>query len=522
MHEHDVSTLRDYLRVLRRRKWVVILIALLVPGLTVFLSLQQSARYESSAEVLLDQQDLSSSLTGIENPNVTQDPARFIQTQVDLARVPTVADRVRRATGARLNLLANSSVSGRNDSNILDFTVTTSSPRASKLLATEYARQFTKYKSELDATPFLRARDVVRQRLNELFAAGDTRSSLYRQLQQKDQQLAQAIALRTSNAYLVRPASEATKVRPRPRRSGIVGLGLGLAFGIALAFLWELVDTRVRSATELAHRLGLPLLARIPEPPRRIRRKNRLVMISDAQGVHAEIFRMLRTNLEFANLERDARTIMFTSSVGEEGKSTTLANLGIALARSGKRVVLVDLDLRRPMLHRFFNSQRLPGLTDVALGHAELKDAVGLVLSGQSGDATDRSNGRGVVEGTLEVLQAGALPPDPGEFVGTRSVSEILARLRASADYVLIDAPPLLNIGDAMVLSAKVDAIVIVARLSVVRRPMLEEVHRIIEAAPAPILGVVVTGTEAEEGAYAGYGYYHYQTSSERQRERVS
>lgn len=522
MQENDVSTLRDYLRVLRRRMWVVILIALLVPGLAVALSLQQSARYKSSAEVLLDQQDLSTSLTGIGNPNATQDPARFIQTQVDLARVPTVADRVLKATGAKLDFLANSSVTGRNNSNILDFTVTTSSPRASTVLATEYARQFTKYKSELDATPFVRARDVVRQRLNELTAAGDTRSSFYRQLQQKDQQLAQAVALRTSNAYVVRPAGQATKVRPRPRRSGIVGLGLGLAFGIALAFLWELLDTRVRSATELAHRLRLPLLARIPEPPRRIRKKNGLVMVSDAQGVHAEIFRMLRTNLEFANLERDAGTIMFTSSVGEEGKSTTVANLGIALARSGKRVVLVDLDLRRPMLGRFFESHGRPGLTDVALGYAELEDAIGLVLRSQNGNAPNRSNGRSGVEGTLEVLQAGPLPPDPGEFVSTRAVSEILAGLRNRADYVLIDAPPLLNIGDAMALSAKVDAIVLVARLSVVRRPMLDEVHRLIEAAPAPILGVVVTGTEVEEDSYGGYGYYNYQTSTERQSERVS
>src|SRR4029453_15931011 len=105
----------------------------------------------SSAEVLLNQQDLSSSLTGIENPNITQDPARFIQTQSHPARVPTVPDRGLKATGIHFDFLANSSVSGRNDSNILDFTVTTASPKLSSLLATEYARQFTQYKSEIDA-----------------------------------------------------------------------------------------------------------------------------------------------------------------------------------------------------------------------------------------------------------------------------------------------------------------------------------------------------------------------------------
>jgi Mrp family chromosome partitioning ATPase len=143
-------------------------------------------------------------------------------------------------------------------------------------------------------------------------------------------------------------------------------------------------------------------------------------------------------------------------------------------------------------------------------------------MRGEDGNPAARSNGRGGVEGTLEILQAGELPPDPGEFVSTRSVSEIIGRLRDRADYVLIDAPPLLNIGDAMALSAKVDAIVIVARLSVVRRPMLDEVHRLIQAAPAPVLGVIVTGTDVEEESYGGYGYYNYRTSTKRQGERVS
>lgn len=517
----DISTLSDYFRVLRRRSWLVAATTLLTPALAVALSLQQSSLYESTAAVLLNQQDLSSTLTGIENTNVTQDPGRFIQTQVDLARVPTVADRVVKAAGVRFDLLANSSVADRSNSNILEFAVTSPEPRLSSRLATEYARQFTTYKGELDTVPFVRARQEVGRRLDALRAAGDQRSSLYRELEQKDQQLAQAVALRTSNAYLVRSASDAIKVRPRPVRSGIIGLGLGLALGIALAFLWEVLDTRVRSASEIHHRLGLPLLARVPEPPRQLRKKDGLVMLSDAQGVRAEVFRMLRTNLEFANLERLARTIMFTSSVGEEGKSTTVANLAVALARSGKRVVLVDLDLRRPMLARFFGLDG-PGLTDVALGHARLDEAVSRIAITTNGHPENGRNGSGHVGGVLEVLASGPLPPDPGEFVGTRVVGEILEELGERADYVLIDAPPLLNVGDAMALSSRVDAILVVARLKTVRRPMLSELHRLLEATPAAVLGVIVTGAELEEEHYAGYGYYQYETPDQRKRQRVS
>ena len=132
--------------------------------------------------------------------------------------------------------------------------------------------------------------------------------------------------------------------------------------GIGLAFLREALDTRVRSADEVGEKLGLPLLARVPEPPRKLRNSNRLVMQADPHGAQAEAFRTLRTNIEFVNLDVHARTIMITSAIQSEGKSTTAANLAIAFARMGKRVALVDLDLRRPFLDKFFDFGDRPGL----------------------------------------------------------------------------------------------------------------------------------------------------------------
>jgi non-specific protein-tyrosine kinase len=165
------------------------------------------------------------------------------------------------------------------------------------------------------------------------------------------------------------------------------------------------------------------------------------------------------------------------------------------------------------------------------LGHVELYSATAPVAianssSGQTGTGngkqagTENGNGRGLLGGVLEVVPSGPLPPDPGEFVGLSALSEVLDRLRARADFVLIDSPPLLQVGDALTLSTRVDAIVLVARLDLIRRPMLTELHRALEKSPAAKLGFVLAGAELEEGyGYASYGEY-YTSSGPALRER--
>src|SRR5262249_8910325 len=157
-------------------------------------------------------------------------------------------------------------------------------------------------------------------------------------------------------------------VQPRPVRNGIIGFALGALLGIAFAFLREALDTRVRSASEVAARLGVPLLGRVPAPPRAIRTSDKLVIVEEPAGSRSEPFRVLRTNLQFVDIDRGSRVIMVTSALSGEGKSTTAANLAVALAQAGKHVVLVDLDLRRPFIDRFFSLTGQPGLTSVALG----------------------------------------------------------------------------------------------------------------------------------------------------------
>jgi Mrp family chromosome partitioning ATPase len=331
-------------------------------------------------------------------------------------------------------------------------------------------------------------------------------------------------ALQTANASLLRTAAGAYQIQPSPTRNAFLGIVLGLMFGLGLAFLREALDTRVLSAGEVSDRLGLPLLARIPVPPRKLRSHNRLAMLADPLGSYAEAFRMLRTNVEFMNLERGARSIMITSALEREGKSTTIANLAIAMARAGRNVALVDLDLRRPSLRRFFDlSTGEAGVTSVVLGNTSLGHALVEVMSdphkvhlNPSVNSSSNGDDGASRNGVLRVLPAGQLPPDPSTFITSSALSRILDELTERFDLVLIDTPPLLSVGDTLALAPKVDAMIVVARLRAVKRPTLAELRRALQTCPTVTLGCVVTGAEFEQDY--GYGGYQYRTYEYTQR----
>ena len=520
-----VSTLRDYLQVARRRKWIILQAAVIVPLAALAFSLHQQSQFRGSSQVLLSQQDLSSQLTGASTS--TNDPAdRQAQTQASLARVPDVAQGAIARVHAAISptaFLASSSVTAGTNSDILTFAVTNHDPALAARLATAYAHAYVAYRLEQDTAPINTALKEVLSQIATL----PTHGALYTSLEDKATQLRTLAALKSANASVVQQAQTAVQTAPRTKRNVILGVLLGLFLGVGLAFLRESLDTRVRSADEIGEHLHIPLLARLPEPDKKLRAEDGLAMLADPSGVQSEAFRMLRTNVEFASLGKEAHVIMVTSATEQEGKSTTIANLAVAMARAGQHVVLIDLDLRRPYIDRFFGLGGRPGLTQVALGVAQLGEAIVRVPIGSSDSvAATNDNGNGASStrrlgrGALDVLPSGPIPPDPGEFVGTDRLTEILEHIRGHADVVLIDAPPLLHVGDALVLSAKVDAVLVVTRMDMMRRPILGELERLLETMPAHKLGFVVTGAEAEEGYGYGYGgYYYHRAYGPRQKE---
>jgi capsular exopolysaccharide synthesis family protein len=500
-----VPSLVDYLDVLRRRKFVFLAVAFLIPLTAVVFSLRQSPVYQASSEVLLSGESVASVVSGQSPPYV--DPDRVAQTQAELARVPDVVSGVLAAVpNANLTpsaFLQSSSVSPSLGSDFLTFSVKNSDPLMAKRLATAYANAYSDYRHRLETGDIETALAGVRKQLARLEAAGETDTSTYQALLAREQELAALAAVQPRTAQVVQPADEARQVAPRTARNGLFAACVGIILALIAVFLIDALDTRVRSTETIRQVLGLRLLGRLPAP-----RQEGLVMLADPTGSEAEAVRALRASFDFANAEDGSRTIMFTSAADREGKTTTVANLAVALARAGKRVILIDADFRRPSLHRVFDLDERPGLTDVELGEAKLAAAL------QSMDVTDPTSPHG--SGALQVLPAGSPLDDPDELGAERAVGRIIEKVQNQVDFVLVDAAPLL-VGDAIALSAYVDAVVVVVRLKALRRSTLEDLNGILDASPAVKLGFILTGAEKSEG----YGRYSSNAAAQLRSARV-
>jgi polysaccharide biosynthesis transport protein len=508
--QSEPQTLSGYLRVVRRRKWAVIQMLLLGPLVALVISLHQTPEYQASAGVLLSLQRTANVTQSA--PVTPEDPARVVQNQAQVARARPVAERVVRATGNAFPnaaaLLQSSRVTTGDGVDLLTFTVTHRSPSAAVRLANEYGRQFLIYLQNFETSSVTRALGQVNHRIAAMKKRGE-RGSLYTALRAKQQELQTLEALETPTASLVRSASGAENVKPRVIRNVVLGIGLGLLIGLGTAFLWETLDSRIRSEDEVRELLGLPLLGRAREAPRRL--GTSLSMLHAPESPHAESFRTLRIALETVSRRIGAKSIMVTSAVDGEGRSSTIANLAVAQARAGRRVVLVDFDLRYPSLDRLFGLEGRPGLTDVVLGHTSLADALAEITIARSDDALfARGNGSTRASasfgGSLHVLTAGPVSPDLRELLVAPVVAELLEELHERADTVLVDAPPIIPVGDAQALATHVDALLVVVKLAFVRRRLLNELRRTLEIGAAPPLGFVLIESAGEEqAAYEGF-----------------
>jgi succinoglycan biosynthesis transport protein ExoP len=522
------TTVADYLGILRRRKWIVLVPPIAAALAAYALSTGQSPLYRAAAQVLVNRASVVTSITGVDPSG--GDANRFLATQASIARSPELAQRVAAASNiagmTAGRVLAESAVTPSTDSDLVEIAVQDRDPNVAARLANIYATQFTQFSKERATQYIDDALNSLEVRIKSLAAHGQAGSALYASLIQQQGQLATVGKLLAGSASLLQPAEGAAKIRPRPRRNAILGFLFGGVVGLALAFLAEALDRRVRNEHEIDDALGIPLLARIPQPPRSLQKTNDLVMLREPVGAQAETFRKLRTSIEFVNPDGAARKIMVTSAMEQEGKSTTIANLGVALARGNRRVVLVDLDLRRPYLSRLFHVGGRPGITDVALNRVQLAQAlrpIGLAtgLEGPSPNGNHAtSNGR-AADGVLHLLPAGTIPPSAGETLRDERLLAVLDELASTFDIVLIDAPPLLAFGDTMTLSSHVDAIFGITRLGRVQRPILHEFARQLHTCQARLLGYVLTGVEHSESyRYMYEAYQYYAKGAPRAKER--
>ncbi|WP_306971771.1 polysaccharide biosynthesis tyrosine autokinase [Arthrobacter oryzae] len=278
---------------------------------------------------------------------------------------------------------------------------------------------------------------------------------------------------------------------PNTRLNLLLGLVAGLALGIALSVLKTLADTRIRGEEDMRNVTDAPLLGGIAFDAEAA--KTPLLTQVAPQSPRAESFRQLRTNLQFANVSGHAKTVLVTSSLPGEGKSTTATNLALALAQAGESVCLIDADLRRPMVGDYLSIDSSAGLTTALVGLADVND-----LLQPWGDEN------------LFVLASGQIPPNPSELLGSREMSQIIARLEEAFDTIVIDAPPLLPVTDAAVLSQHVGGVVLVVGTQKVKQQDLSKSINALKLVESNLLGVVLNrlpmkGPDAYSYSYGGY-----------------
>lgn len=303
---------------------------------------------------------------------------------------------------------------------------------------------------------------------------------------------------------IVTPAvAPAQPSAPNVRVNLAVGLLLGLAVGLGTALLRSTLDSRIRGEADLRRVTNAPVLGGISFDPQAA--KTPLLTQSATQSHRSESFRQLRTNLQFANVGGKTKTILVTSSVPGEGKSTTATNLAISLAQAGKTICIIDADLRRPMINTYLGLDRNAGLTTALVAEADVAD-----LLQPWGDEN------------LYVLTSGQIPPNPSELLGSEEMQQLLLRLGQSFDTIIIDAPPLLPVTDAAVLSQFVDGVVMVVGAQKLTHHVLQKSLQSLEMVGARLLGVVLNRLPTKGPDAYAYSYTTYDATEIRESNRTA
>jgi receptor protein-tyrosine kinase len=513
--------LRDYLHVLRRRRGLVVLGVLVVMAGAFVASLLQTPVYRASAEVLLQ----PSSSETLFNPNTGQPMSpNEVSTAIEVVQSRPVQNRVLKQLGAAPPVVVNAV--GQTD--VISISADSTIPAQAAMIANAYANSYIEIQRTQAVNDLLAAAAQIQGKvsdlqkqidgLNAIVAAtpkarrdaaeaniGPQRDALVTEqiaFKQKLNETQVDSALQNGGAQLVTPAVESSNpVKPRTRRSLIIALAVGLLFGIGLAFLFEHLDDSIKSKDDLdrAAQGLIPTVALIPAVSGwKDRDEPRVVSLADPNSATAEAYRSLRTSLLFLGLDRPVQVLQITSPSASEGKTTTLANLGVSLANAGRRVVISCADLRRPRVHEFFGLTNKIGLTSVVVGDAPLHEAIQPVPD---------------VEG-LSLLASGPVPPNPSELLSSMRVGEVLAALRDDFDMVLLDSPPVLPVTDAAVLSRRADALLLVATAGSTTRREFARAVELLRQVDAPLVGSVLNGVTAGRGRGYGYGYGYYRYSS--------
>ncbi len=444
--------LRDYIRVLRKHWRLVVLLAAVVVGAAGGITARTTSTYEASVKFFI-----STPATASDN-QAAYTGGLFSQQRVKsyagLLTGPRLADAIRTDLGTPLSTDAISreiSAHVQPDTVLLSATVTDPDPARARDIAAALGRQFPKLVDEIERP-----------------AAGG--------------------AANVRATVVAEPVLPSSPVSPRPVRNLALALLVGLLLGVGAAVARDALDNTVKTPEDLREVAGIATLGAIAYDSRASSRP--LVVQDDPRAPRAEAFRQLRTNLQFVEVDRPLTSLVVTSPLPEEGKSTSACNLAITLAEAGVRVLLLEGDLRRPRVTDYLGLEGAVGLTSVLIGQVSLNDAI-----------------RKWPQADLAVLPAGPLPPNPSELLASAGMREVLDALEQAYDVVVIDAPPLLPVTDAAILAAMTSGTLICVRAGRIRKEQLRRAMEALQAVDAVVLGGVLTMVPKRGPDSYGYGY---------------
>jgi polysaccharide biosynthesis transport protein len=455
--------LRHYLEVLKRRRWIVVFVLAISFVTALGVSLSLPAEYKAETKIVVGQ---GNSLFPPEASSAIQP---FSATMGDLVSSNIVAQTVIRNLGLNESpgqLLKKTSVSINPETAVIKVSVVDHAQERARLIAQEIGIAFSA---------------LVKDRFGKAIPSAPGQA-----------------AQPPLTATIWDPAHvDPNKVSPRPVRNVAIAAVLGLLLGLVAAFLQDHFDRRLHTRENVERAFGLPVIAQIPFDHGRSSSGDRLV---DWRGFGeaAEAYLGLRANLQYLVLGRPLRTILVTSASPEQGSTTVTANLGVAIARAGESILLVEADLRRPELSSTFAVDGSgPGLSSVLIGAIDLDDAIVEVALPPSGNGPEPSNG------SLSLLPSGPVPPNPAELLSSEQMTDTLIQLSGRYDYVLVDSPPILSVADGIEIARAVDAVVLVARRNQATTDEGSELRSLADRLRIQFVGVIFNGAPGV-GIYGG------------------
>ena len=544
---------RGYLRVIARWKWLIIAITVACALAGYAYVRTRTPMYSATAELIYVQQAAADSLGQAQvDPNLQQADIGSVPSMVGSDQVSAAAAQrlknTKTSAGYSVSGLVSSDATTGNYSTVVGIKGVSSDPTLAATVANAYAQAFIDWRLSAAQTQLGQSILAAQSELASDTTAASKTSANYQLLQQLLQNLQLEQKSATGDFSLLSPATAPSKpFAPRKTRTMAEAIVFGLLLGLGVAFLLEQLSTKVRDESQMTDLLGLSVLGHLPPLGRAGAETSVVQALVNPLGPTAEAFRVLRGNLDFMAIDGSLRSLLVSSSIQGEGKSATICNLAVSMALAGKRVVLVDADLRRPRVHTYMTVPNKVGLSSVIAGHASLDEATVAVALDQrawheaatplTGDSRPRkaalrlrfANGSGAAsrelaspekhlwsgspesllsDQVLRVVPAGPLPPNPGEMVASQRFAEVLEELVGGADIVLVDSSALLAVGDSAAIAARVGTLLFVVNSAQVKRPMLERAHAQLAKLPCRKLGLAVITAERSAGVYYGYHYH--------------